>query len=99
MAVPFDAPADVDVDVIEIDGETLVVFSWSRRAPAARVLAPLTEAERAVVEGICAGRSNAAIAAMRGTSVRTVANQVASLLRKLGVGSRHELVAKMTTRS
>src|SRR5688500_9243119 len=35
--------------------------------------------------------SNACIAENRGTSVRTVANQMASILRKLELGSRREL--------
>ena len=52
----------------------------------------LTLAERAVVEAVAAGASNAEIARLRGTSVRTVANQLASVFRKLGVRTRHELV-------
>lgn len=40
-----------------------------------------------------ANLSNAEIAERRGTSPRTVANQVASLFRKLGVASRSELRA------
>jgi DNA-binding CsgD family transcriptional regulator len=51
----------------------------------------LTEAEREVALAIVAGRSNAEIAAHRGTSPRTVANQVASLFAKLGLRSRNEL--------
>jgi DNA-binding CsgD family transcriptional regulator len=39
------------------------------------------------------GQSNAAIAKARGTHVRTVANQLAALFRKLGVASRAELRA------
>lgn len=39
------------------------------------------------------GQSNAEIAARRGRSARTVANQVAAVLRKLGVSSRIELIA------
>ncbi len=53
----------------------------------------LTPAEHAVVAAIEAGKSNGQIARERGTSARTVANQVASLFRKLNVGSRAELVA------
>lgn len=54
----------------------------------------LSPAERDVVAAVVAGRSNAEIAAARGTSPRTVANQVALVFRKLGVGSRSELVAR-----
>jgi DNA-binding NarL/FixJ family response regulator len=39
------------------------------------------------------GKRNADIARERGTSVRTVANQVAAIFRKLKVRSRAELVA------
>lgn len=53
----------------------------------------LTEAERAVAEAVLDGRSNAEIASARGTSTRTVANQIAAMFQKLGVGSRAELVA------
>ncbi len=52
---------------------------------------PLTAAERAVAAMIVDGMSNAEIAKARGKSVRTIANQVASAFRKLGVGSRVEL--------
>jgi DNA-binding NarL/FixJ family response regulator len=38
------------------------------------------------------GRSNSEIATARRTSVRTVANQVGSVLRKLGARSRAEAV-------
>ena len=54
----------------------------------------LTAAEREVLSGIVQGRSNREIAVYRDTSTRTVANQVASLLRKFGVGSRHALSAR-----
>jgi DNA-binding CsgD family transcriptional regulator len=55
--------------------------------------AGLTDAERDVALAIFAGRSNAEIAVQRGTSPRTVANQVASLFAKLGLRSRSELAA------
>ena len=54
----------------------------------------LTAAERDIAAGLLAGESNAHIARRRGTSVRTVANQVASLFRKANVQSRAELVAR-----
>jgi DNA-binding CsgD family transcriptional regulator len=53
----------------------------------------LTAAERDVATLAAAGLSNAAIAMHRGTAIRTVANQMASVLRKLRIGSRHELGA------
>lgn len=57
--------------------------------------AKLTPAEREVVALLFEGRSNAEIARARGVSVRTVANQVASVLRKLGVGSRSALISRL----
>ena len=57
--------------------------------PTTRV--PLTRAEQEVAGLVRATLSNAEIARVRGTSVHTVGNQVASVMRKLGVGSRVEL--------
>ena len=42
------------------------------------------------------GKSNKAIAAARATSERTVANQLASIYRKLGVNSRSELASRLS---
>jgi DNA-binding NarL/FixJ family response regulator len=52
---------------------------------------PLTGTELDVARRAAAGFSNDAIARSRGTSTRTVANQVSSILRKLSLGSRLEL--------
>jgi DNA-binding CsgD family transcriptional regulator len=57
------------------------------------VLAGLTPAERAVARLAAAGCSNADIGRARGSSARTIANQLASIYRKVGVGSRAELIA------
>src|SRR5580658_934512 len=54
-----------------------------------------TEAEQAIARALLAGESNAEIAAARGTSTHTVAKQVSSLLRKLGVHSRAEALAAL----
>jgi DNA-binding CsgD family transcriptional regulator len=54
---------------------------------------PLTEAERDVWRLVSEGLTNAEIAKRRGTSVRTVVNQVANLFRKVGVRGRGGLVA------
>jgi len=53
----------------------------------------LSESEQAVAYALLAGQSNTEIAQGRGTSTKTVANQVHALYRKLGAGSREELVA------
>ncbi len=57
--------------------------------------AGLTAAERTIVDMLLEGRSNRAIALRRGTSVRTVANQLQAIYDKLGVRSRREVVARV----
>lgn len=52
----------------------------------------LTAAERDIVMKLLEGRCSAQIAADRSASVRTIANQLQSIYRKLGVGSRRELI-------
>lgn len=54
----------------------------------------LTEAERDVALAVARGLSNAEIAKGRGASPRTIANQVAAIMKKLGVSSRVELAAQ-----
>jgi DNA-binding NarL/FixJ family response regulator len=66
--------------------------------PKARVEG-LTSAEEEVLAFLLDGYDNASIAAARGTSARTTANQVASIFRKLGVASRAELAAKISAGS
>lgn len=52
----------------------------------------LTAAERDIAARAAEGQSNRAIGDARGTSARTVANQLQAIFRKLGVTSRAELV-------
>lgn len=52
----------------------------------------LTPAEDAVLRLVKKGLSNREIADLRQTSSRTIANQVSSLLRKVGVGGRRGLI-------
>src|SRR5688572_1983692 len=84
-------PSGLAMDRIGVGPDQLVVFSF----PALRLegLSALTEIEREVALEVLAGRSTAAIAAARQRSPRTIANQLASIFRKLGVKSRAELVA------
>jgi DNA-binding NarL/FixJ family response regulator len=51
----------------------------------------LSSSESAVAELAARGLSNSEIAAERGTSTRTVANQLGSVFAKLGIASRAEL--------
>jgi DNA-binding NarL/FixJ family response regulator len=59
----------------------------------------LTDAEAEVVRLALAGLGNAEIARRRGTCERTVANQLASIFRKLGVASRSELAVAALSRT
>ncbi len=59
----------------------------------------LTDAERDVLELLRHGLSNEEIATMRSRSARTIANQVASLLRKTNSASRRELLVRPPERS
>lgn len=59
----------------------------------------LTATEEEVLTLVLDGWDNASIAAARKTAARTVANQVASIFRKVGVSSRAELVAKISARA
>jgi DNA-binding NarL/FixJ family response regulator len=61
-----------------------------------RVAEELTRAERDVAAAFARGRSMTDIAAMRGTSTRTVANQIRAIYAKLGVGSRAELSNRLS---
>lgn len=83
-------PPGLTVDRLDVDGQEFAVFSWcvEDHSPS------LTPAERETLALLLTGASNAAIAASRGVSTRTVANQVASLLRKHGAGSRYDLIRR-----
>lgn len=82
------------VRVCEVGGEELLVIEapGSPEVPDVH----LTEAEREVLAGVVDGLDNEQLARERGVSKSTIANQIATLMRKLGVGSRWELVARVT---
>jgi len=61
-------------------------------APESSPFKGLTAAEREVAQLAPLGASNAEIARARRTSVRTIANQLASVFAALGLESRAELV-------
>lgn len=54
--------------------------------------AALTNAEAQIAELVLRGASSAEIARARGVSLRTIANQLASIYRKVGVCTRAELI-------
>jgi DNA-binding NarL/FixJ family response regulator len=78
---------------MKVGGEDVAVMSYALAPPA--LPASLSAAERIVALALLKGLSNAEIAKARKTSVRTVANQVASLFQKLGVRSRAEAVVAL----
>ena len=61
-------------------------------------LEELTESENAVARAVVAGKSNNEIAADRGVSTKTVANQLRAIYEKLGIASRFELIALAESR-
>lgn len=73
--------------------ETLPPVAGAERK--ARAMALLTPAERDVVRHICAGLSNAEIAAARSKSVLTIKTQVNSIFQKLDLKSRAQLVSRL----
>ena len=81
------------IDAFTLAGVELTVFTFPLHDEAQ--LEKLSEAEREVVLLVLQGHSSQQIAEARGTSARTVANQLASVFRKLGVSGRGELTAAL----
>jgi DNA-binding CsgD family transcriptional regulator len=86
------APVGLTGTSVELGDDTYVILSYPI-APPLELPAALTQAERAVVKLLSEGHRSPAIALLRDVSLRTVANQLHSVYRKLGVGSRAELIA------
>lgn len=66
---------------------------------ASRLASSLSGSERDVMRLMLEGKTNSEIARDRRRAVRTVANQVASIFKKLGIGSRCELYALAAQRA
>jgi DNA-binding CsgD family transcriptional regulator len=79
---------------IEFDSHKSLLFLRMATA-GGEVLASLRPAEREIAELLVAGCSNAEIAQRRGTSPRTVANQIARIFETLGVSSRVQLARRL----
>ena len=67
------------------------------RGSAVSQLAQLTPAERKVADRLTSGKTNKMIAQELGLSVRTIETQRASLMERLGIRSRTELVRLMAS--
>ncbi len=78
-------PARVDA---ELDGSRRLI---SCAVPGASLFDRLSPCESAVAQLLIEGKMHVEIAAERKTSVRTTANQLASIFSKLGVSGRNEL--------
>jgi DNA-binding CsgD family transcriptional regulator len=91
---PFDAPEGLRAADVSVGGDRYVVISHP--LPRGRTVRGLTAAESAVLALVLRGLSTEEIAKMRGTSSRTIANQLASIYRKHGVRSRVELAAVLS---
>jgi DNA-binding CsgD family transcriptional regulator len=83
-----------DVFDVRIGGETLVVLSVPiGEGGDGGALDALTPAEREVADAVLRGLSNEQVARLRKCLPRTVAAQLATIYRKLGISSRSELAA------
>lgn len=81
-------PTSLEVRDVGPAGDGWVLVSVDAAEPE---VTDLPEALRDVLASVLRGETNAAIARRRGTSVRTVENQVAALLVHFGAHSRIEL--------
>ena len=63
--------------------------------PSAVVPAALSACETELALAIYAGESNESIASKQGENVKRVSRKISALYRKLGVGSRAELVLRL----
>jgi DNA-binding CsgD family transcriptional regulator len=96
-----DRPRAVSLTLDGIEYVVVDLLSTASPADAAATRLPpagLSRVERALVEGLLRGRRNADLARERGTSRHTIANQLSILYRRLGVGSRAEVVALVSGR-
>ncbi|GMV15914.1 MAG: helix-turn-helix transcriptional regulator [Polyangiaceae bacterium] len=89
------APLGLRASSFSLGDEEYLVLSYP--APQHGLPKTLTATEREVARGLLGGLTNNQIARERGVAVRTVANQVAAVLKKTGVSSRIELVRKLAT--
>lgn len=97
IRMPKDPPPGLRVSAMPLHEETLYVFTYPlpEQALASPLLASLTAAQREVIERVLAGDMPTAIAKARKTSTSTVRKHIEAAYRKLGVGSRAELAARI----
>ncbi|HEV8548090.1 MAG TPA: helix-turn-helix transcriptional regulator [Polyangiaceae bacterium] len=84
------SPRGLEVHTLATSDDEYLLVSYD--LPTAVAPAGLTRAEEDVALAVSSGLTNGEIAEQRGTSQRTVANQLRSIFAKLGLSSRAELV-------
>jgi DNA-binding CsgD family transcriptional regulator len=94
---PEAAPQLGRESLLEVNGAVYRVVSALR--PDLQFPVPLSLAEAAVVRRLVAGDSYAEISGRRATSPRTVANQLATAFRKLGVSGRRAALGRLIQHS
>jgi len=94
---PESSPTLGRLSRVELNGQAYWVVSVAR--PDLDFPVPLSDAEAAVLRELIAGRSHAQISRLRATSRRTVANQLATVFRKLGVSGRGAVVHRLIQHS
>lgn len=86
-------PRGLEVMYLAWNGESRILLTFPLPLPTWPAM--LTPSEQEVARLIIDGASNAEIARQRGTSQRTVINQIAAIFRKVRVSSRVELAARV----
>jgi DNA-binding NarL/FixJ family response regulator len=94
---PGSAPQYGRSSDLEFDGQTYLVVSVLR--PDLRFPVPLSAAETAVLRSLLEGDSYAEISGARATSQRTVANQIGTAFKKLGVSGRRATIERLISHS
>jgi DNA-binding NarL/FixJ family response regulator len=90
------APQGFIAPVYQNEVRALVVSAWR---PDLELPKSLSSAEQVVLRLLLEGRGHHDIARLRGTSTRTVANQLSTVFRKLGVSGRAQAVDRLAARS
>lgn len=94
---PDSAPTLGRISELELEGEAFTVVSAQR--PDLHLPVRLSLAEAEVLRRLVAGDSHAQISDARATSPRTVANQLATAFRKLGVSGRRATLERLIQHS
>ncbi|MDX2056099.1 MAG: helix-turn-helix transcriptional regulator [Polyangiaceae bacterium] len=98
QAANFGLPtADVRVSCYEAGQLRYEIVSVAR--PDLGLPSILSTAEQAVARQVLEGTTHTEAAELRGTSRRTIANQLSAIFRKLGVSGRFELMRRLQTAS